>query len=208
MNNGIRLAEERDIPELCEIWKVCFCDNEDYVRFFYRENRGHVTTTVYTVDDRPVSMLHWFDVTFVNGSERRMAKYLYAGGSLPEHRKNGYYGTLIRYVEDYAKENGLILFGKPAMQSLIPYYGTFDFVPDACFRLVTVSPEKQVPVNVYPLSPEEYNKMTNRERYNASSFEMKSCFPRPPARRMAGPVREILRRRKRVSRRKDYSYRA
>lgn len=162
MNNEIRLAEDWDIPALCEIWKVCFCDNEDYVRFFYRENRGHVTSTVYTVDDRPVSMLHWFDVTFVNGAERRKAKYLYAGGSLPEYRKNGYYGALIKYVEDYAKENGLILFGKPATQSLIPYYGTFDFIPDACFRLVTVRPEKRIAINAHPLSPEEYNSMRNR----------------------------------------------
>ena len=161
MNNEIRLAEERDIPALCEIWKICFCDKEDYVRFFYSENRGHVTTTVCTVDDRPVSVLHWFDVSFVNGDERRAAKYLYAGGSLPEYRKNGYYGSLIKYVEDHAKKNGLILFGKPASRSLIPYYSTFDFVPDACFRLVTVSPEIKIPIKTSPVSPEDYNRMRN-----------------------------------------------
>ncbi|MBO4452731.1 MAG: GNAT family N-acetyltransferase [Clostridia bacterium] len=159
MDNGIRLAEERDIHVLCEIWKVCFCDNEDYVRFFYRENRGQVTSTVYTVDDKPVSMLHWFDSTFVNGTERKKAKYLYAGGSLPEHRKNGYYGALIKYVEDYAKENGVVLFGKPATQSLIPYYSTFDFTPDARFRLVTVVPEGKTPLEFYPVTPHEYNRL-------------------------------------------------
>ena len=161
MDNAIRFAKEQDIPALCEIWKVCFRDNEDYVRFFYRENRGHVTTTVYTVDDKPVSVLHWFDASFVNGNERRSAKYLYAGGSLPEYRKNGYYGALIRYVEDYAKKNDVALFGKPATQSLIPYYSTFDFVPDACFRLVTIHPEKQSAQKIYPVSPEEYNRMRN-----------------------------------------------
>ena len=162
MDYAIRLGEERDIPELCEIWKVCFCDNEDYVRFFYRENRGQVTTTVYTVDDKPVSMLHWFNVTFVNGDERLKAKYLYAGGSLPEYRRNGYYGTLIRYVEDYAARNGYVLFGKPAMQSLISYYRTYEFIPDACFRLVSVSPEKEIPMKVRSVSPKEYNRMRNR----------------------------------------------
>ena len=162
MNNEIRLAEERDIPALCEIWKVCFCDNEDYVRFFYRENRGNVTSTVYTVDDRPVSMLHWFDATFVNGEDRRKAKYLYSGGSLPEYRKNGYYGALIKYVEDYAKENGLILFGKPATQKLIPYYAKFDFVPDASFNVVTFPSEKKIPIKVRDISPEEYNLMRNK----------------------------------------------
>jgi GNAT superfamily N-acetyltransferase len=162
LDHSIRLAEERDIPALCEIWKVCFCDKEDYVRFFYRETDGFVTTTVYTVDDRPVSVLHWFDVTFVNGKERKEGKYLYAGGSLPEYRKNGYYGSLIRYAEEYADKNSLVLFGKPANEKLIPYYRTFDFIPDASFRLVTLSPGERVPVSFYPVSPEEYNSMRNR----------------------------------------------
>ena len=161
MDNAIRRAAERDIPALCRIWKECFSDNEDYVRFFYRENIGHVTTTVYTVDDSPVSMLHWFDADFVNGDSRRKAKYLYAGGSLPEYRKSGYYGALIRYVCDYAKENSLVLFGIPAGQKLIPYYAKFGFIPDACFRLVTVYAGEKLPLDAYPLSPEEYNRMRN-----------------------------------------------
>ena len=162
MDSEIRLAAERDLPALCRIWKECFSDNEDYVRFFYRENAGHVTTTVFTVDDRAVSVLHWFDAEFVNGGERQKAKYLYAGGSLPEYRKNGYYGALIEYVCGYARENGLVLFGKPANQRLIPYYADFGFIPDACFRLVTVEAGERMPLDVRPLSPEEYNRMRDR----------------------------------------------
>lgn len=162
MDNSIRLACDGDIPALCRIWKVCFSDNEDYVRFFYRENAGHVTTTVYTVDGNPVSMLHWFDAEFVNGDERRGAKYLYSGGSLPEYRRSGYYGALIRYVIDYAKENDIVLFGIPANRKLIPYYATFGFIQDACFRLVTVPAGEKIPLEASPLSPEEYNRMRNR----------------------------------------------
>ena len=162
MDNAIRLAAERDIPALCRIWKVCFSDNEDYVRFFYRENAGHVTTTVCTVDDTPVSMLHWFDAEFVNGDCRQKAKYLYAGGSLPEYRKSGYYGALIRYVCDYARENGVVLFGIPANQKLIPYYAKFGFIKDACFRLVTVDAGEKTALEASPLSPEEYNRLRNR----------------------------------------------
>ncbi len=162
MANGIRAAEERDIPTLCEIWKVCFCDNEDYVRFFYRENLGRITTTVYEVDGKPVSMLHWFDAEFVNGAERRAAKYLYSGGSLPEYRKNGYYGALIKYVTDYADSSGCVLFGKPATQRLIPYYDKFGFIPDALFRVVSFPAGKKGPLEVRPVSPKEYNLMRNR----------------------------------------------
>ena len=161
MDNQIRLAKEQDIPALCRIWNICSGDSEDYVRFFYRENLDHVTTTVYDIDGCPVSMLHWFDATFVNGEKRQKAKYLYAGGSLPEYRQNGYYGALIRYVCAYAKENGVVLFGKPANNRLIPYYVTFGFIPDACFKLVTVQAGKKTPLVVQTLSPEEYNRLRN-----------------------------------------------
>lgn len=160
--NGIRLAEKRDIPALCEIWKACFNDPEDYIEFFYRENFGCVTAAVYVIDDRPVSMLHWFDSSFVNGDVRSCAKYLYAGGTAPEYRRNGYYGELFRYVKDLAKNNGFALFGKPARRELIPYYQTLGFEPDACFRLITVQPDGIVPVGISPLSPEKYNRMRNR----------------------------------------------
>ena len=34
MSDGIRLAEKQDIPALSEIWKICFHDSDDYIRFF------------------------------------------------------------------------------------------------------------------------------------------------------------------------------
>ncbi|MBQ9545617.1 MAG: GNAT family N-acetyltransferase [Clostridia bacterium] len=161
MNNVIRLAQKKDIPFLYEIWKVCFGDNEDYVDFFYKENLGKITSTVYCVDDRPVSMLHWFDAEFVNGTERRPAKYLYSGGSHPDFRKNGYYAELIQYVTDYADKHGCVLFGKPATQKLLPYYAKFGFLQDACFRILTFPPAKKVPIKTKVLTPEKYNLMRN-----------------------------------------------
>jgi len=160
--NKIRFAEERDIPALSEIWRICFCDSEDYINFFYSETRGQVTAAVYTVDDRPVSMLHWFDASFTDGTERLDAKFLYAGGSLPEYRKNGYYTALFKYVENYAKENCCAIFGKPVRADIIPYYKTLGFEPDACLKIVTIYPEKKEALTLRPLLPEDYNRMRDR----------------------------------------------
>ena len=162
MSDGIRLAEKQDIPALSEIWKICFHDSDDYIRFFYRENFDHITTTVYTVDGRPVSMLHWFDSCIVDGDERRKAKFLYAGGTLPDYRKNGYYAALFWYVRDYARENGFAIFHKPASKTLVPYYQTFGYEVDACFTLMTIRPGETIPINTYPVAPEEYNLMRNK----------------------------------------------
>lgn len=159
LDNGIRTAEEKDIASLCRIWKVCFGDDEDYVRFFYRENFGHITTAVYAVDGQPVSMLHWFDASFVDGAEALNAKFLYAGGSLPEYRKNGYYTALFHYVEEYARNNNCALFGKPVRRDIIPYYKTLGFEQDAILKLVTVCPEIKEDVVFSPVLPKDYNRM-------------------------------------------------
>lgn len=144
---------------LCEIWKACFFDSDEYLRFFYRESAGLVKAAVYTVDDRPVSMLHWFDTSFVNGAETLDAKFLYAGGTHPDYRHNRYYGDLFRYVQDLAVKNDFLIFGKPACRELLPYYQKLGFELDACFRLVTVLPGERVPISVSSLAAEEYNRM-------------------------------------------------
>ena len=162
MDTGIRLAAERDIPALTEIWKICFRDPDEYIRFFYRENFEYISAAVYTVDDKPVSMLHWFESSFVNGPQRKDAKFLYAGGTLPDHRKKGYYSALFEYVKSMAVQNGFLLFGKPASRELIPSYLSLGFRQDACLRLVTVRPEAKIPLSFFPLTPEEYNRMRDR----------------------------------------------
>ena len=162
MENGIRIAEKRDIPAMREIWKVCFHDSDAYVRFFYREGFDGLEAAVYAVNDVPVSMLHWMDCRFVNGDEQRDAKFLYAGGTLPEYRKNGYYGTLFSYITSLADQNGFAVFGKPASRELVPYYQQFGLEPDACLRRVTVAPDERIELAFSPLTPEAYNRMRSR----------------------------------------------
>ena len=159
--NGIRPAEKRDIPSLCRIWNVCFGDGEDYVRFFYRENFDYITTLVYAADDKPVSMLHWFDAAFADGNEELDAKFLYAGGSLPEFRNNGYYTALFHYAENFAVNNNCAIFGKPVRRDIIPYYEKIGFKQDASLKLVTVYPEIKEDFTFSAASAEDYNRMRN-----------------------------------------------
>lgn len=144
---------------MSEIWRRCFHDSDSYISFFYREAFDFITPYVYAVDGVPVSMLHLFDASFVNGASRLKARYIYAGSTHPDHRRSGYYAALFRYIENEARANGSVLFGKPALREMIPYYQTLGFAQDACFRLVSVCPGESVKLNAYPASPEEYNRM-------------------------------------------------
>ena len=161
MDTGIRLARREDIPTLIKLWNACFYDSEEYIDFFYAENFDDISVFVYTVNDLPVSMLHWMDAVFVNGAEQQEAKFLYAGGTDPAYRRRGYYGALFEHVKSLARKNGYALFGKPASRELLPAYQKIGLVQDACFRLVTVYPGEKTPLSVSPVTPELYNRMRN-----------------------------------------------
>ena len=64
MPSDIRLATEEDLPELIKLWRSCFADSEDYIRYFYRENFSRISVPVYTLNQRPVSMIHLMDAAF------------------------------------------------------------------------------------------------------------------------------------------------
>ena len=159
MAAGIRLADKRDIPALTKIWKACFPDSEEYINYFYSKNFGRIKVPVYTVDNTPVSMVHLIDAAFIDGESAQDAKFIYATGTLPEYRKNGCMGALLRYVTETANENNLALFLKPSTSELVRYYEKFGFVPGAYFRLIDVTPTKKSSVEFYDLSYSEYNKM-------------------------------------------------
>ncbi|MBQ7202801.1 MAG: GNAT family N-acetyltransferase [Eubacterium sp.] len=159
LNNNIRLAEKGDIPALCELWKTCFNDTEDYIEYFYRENFERMSVVVYTIDGKPVSVVHLMEATFADKNATQKAEFIYATGTLPEYRKRGCMGALLEAVKEKAEQNGTAVFLKPSTPELARYYNKFGFESGGHFRLVTVTPEGAEPIDASPLSSEEYNKM-------------------------------------------------
>lgn len=161
MIDGIRLASKQDIPALCAVWKASFPDDDDYIQYFYEENFDRIKVQVYVINDVPVSIVHIMDCCFAAGNEQRNAKFLYAGGTLPDYRKKGCFTKLMKYVTEEEKRNGNAVFLKPSAPEYIEYYKRFGFEPDSYFRLVTVNPGEIQPLSVSPLSYEKYNRMRN-----------------------------------------------
>lgn len=160
MRSDIRLASERDIPDLCAIWQSCFSDPEDYIQYFYRENFHRISVPVYTVDDRPVSMFHLLDATFADGPDRYPVRFAYAGGTLSAFRCNGIFRTLLLSAAQAAKEGGYGIFFKPTPR-LLEYYAALGFAADSRFRLFAAEPDAQKDISFSPISAEEYNRLRN-----------------------------------------------
>ncbi|MBR4656213.1 MAG: GNAT family N-acetyltransferase [Oscillospiraceae bacterium] len=162
MRSEIRLADQRDIPDLCDLWRSCFSDSEEYIRFFYRENFSRISVPVYTLNGKPVSMLHLMDAAFADGPDEHPVRFVYAVGTLPACRSNGLMRSLLLSAARSAKENGYGLFLKPAPH-LTEYYAVLGFAQDSRFRLIAAEPEPEgrKDVSFAPISAEEYNRLRN-----------------------------------------------
>ena len=162
LESNIRLATEEDIPVLTELWNSCFGDSEEYIRFFYRENFSRIRVPVYTLNDKPVSMIHMMDASFANGKDEYLVKFIYAVGTHPDCRSKGYLRSLLISEGDSAKASGYGLFLKPS-HALVNYYSALGFIEDSRFRIFSVEPEpdEQNDLLFSPLSAEEYNRLRN-----------------------------------------------
>lgn len=162
MFSGIRLAEKRDIPALCELWTACFDDSFDYVSYFYRENFDNISVPVYTVDGKPVSMINLIDAAFADGTDEYPVKYVYAAGTLPGFRNKGIMSSVFLHEIENATENGYGLFLKP-VPGLIGYYASLGFETDNNLHLCSFGREPcdSISVVVSDISAQEYNSLRN-----------------------------------------------
>ena len=163
MRSDIRFAVEQDVPYLCDIWSACFSDTEEYIRLFYRENFNRIRVPVYTLDGKPVSMIHLMDASFADGSREDPMRFIYAVGTLPAMRKNGYMRSLLLYAAESAKKDGYGLFLKPS-PGMEEYYSALGFVEDSRLRIFTAEDcrECRKDVSFAPVRAEEYNRMRDR----------------------------------------------
>ncbi|MCR5207000.1 MAG: GNAT family N-acetyltransferase [Eubacterium sp.] len=159
MNSCIRYADKQDIPILVEMWKSCFSDSEEYIRYFYKENFDNIEVLVNSVNGKPVSMAHIINCSFVDGKERNKGKFIYAVGTSPDYRNRGSFTGLMRYITGKAKEKGYALFLKPSEPGIELNYKKAGFERDSVLRIVTFKCEGVQPIDVSPLSYKEYNKM-------------------------------------------------
>ncbi len=158
----IRLADERDIPDLCDLWQACFPDPGEYVRYFYRENFSRISVPVCVLDGKPVSMVHLMDASFADGPDRYPVRFVYAVGTLPRCRGRGFMRSLLLSAARSAEEGGCGLFLKPAPH-LEKYYAGLGYAPDSRFRVFSAAPEpgRGEDVSFAPLSAEEYGRLRN-----------------------------------------------
>lgn len=137
----IREASEQDIPQLKQLFKVCFGDTDAFLNLFFTEYFPNTTCMVAIRDERIVSMLFLCPARMMADEVRRLIYYVYACGTLPEYRRLGIMDQLLQVSYAFVKQQdawGLVLV--PASDPLADYYQRLGFRPFSYYAKEKMTP--------------------------------------------------------------------
>ena len=122
MELTFRQGTADDIPALKSLWKQCFPDDTDsFIDAFF--GVVPVTRCLVACKGEPLSVLFLLTATVAYKDTTIPVRYLYAGCTHPEHRRQGIYEKLISYAGMYAASAGAAaIYLHPADDSLREYY--------------------------------------------------------------------------------------
>lgn len=124
----IRLAEEKDIPELKALWRDVFLEEEAYLDTFFEKVFKGENALLYEEDGRIAAALHMVPYSMIVDEVEHSLLYLYAIGTLPEYRGKGYAGEITREALRVAEDRGYsAAFLVPAEESLFLWYERMGF---------------------------------------------------------------------------------
>ena len=121
--------------DLERLWRTCFGDSQEYVRYFF-ENRYVPENCLVFVDEavqRPVAMLHLLNVSIAEDGGLVPSQYIYAACTRPDYRRRGIMRQLIETAQKLGEYRKLkYSLTVPAEPRLFRYYGRYGF--EKCFK--------------------------------------------------------------------------
>lgn len=127
-NNMIQFANKDTVAEVRSMWKICFEDTEEYMDLYFSRQYRDENTLIYSVDNKVVASLQMLPYSIRFYGEVIPFYYLAGLCTLPEYRKRGYMGKLIRESFSIMKERNIPLsILVPAEEWLFGYYEKYGF---------------------------------------------------------------------------------
>ncbi len=124
MDDTIRYAGVQDIPQLKELWHLCFGDEQPYIDFYYQQGFALNQTLVLQAGQTLACMLTLMPCQIKAGAQTFLLQYVYAVATHPSMRGKGFSTRLLEFAQKEATAAGVdYLFLTPASQSLFGYYG-------------------------------------------------------------------------------------
>lgn len=116
--------KEKDGNRIAEIWKTCFGDDDEYIRFYLKNRMTEDNMLVIYKEGQAVSMASFLPMRYLCEGEYVEARYVYAVATLPQYRSRGLAGRILQFAKEYY---GQPLVLAPAEDELMRYYEKLGF---------------------------------------------------------------------------------
>ena len=119
----IRKACAKDQPQLHRLWETVFGDPPELVQAFFDRFPPEVSGWVLSQGETIRSAAYVIPGNwYIHQSDMQPAGYVYAVATDPAMRGRGYAGALMKAIAEFAQKRNLLLYTRPAEQSLFPWY--------------------------------------------------------------------------------------
>lgn len=139
----IDLPKASHIPALRTLWKQAFGDEDTFLDKFFRTGFSFDRCRCLFQEDRPVSVLYWFDCTW---EEQKLA-YLYAVATDKAYQGQGLCRRLMDDTHTHLQTlgyTGTVLV--PGSESLFGFYGKMGYLPCSPVNRFSCSAATAIPL--------------------------------------------------------------
>ena len=158
----ITQPDVQDIPVLKRIWMDTFGDPPELIEAFFDRFPPARSGWIVCCGDEILSTAYlMLGNSLMHGDQAHAAAYVYAVATPTEHRGKGYAGMLMRHFAQIAEERKLLLYTRPANESLFHWYAkTMHTVPAAPLSLRQIAAKKSADLpSVQKTSSTDYGGM-------------------------------------------------
>jgi len=136
----IRFGEDKYIPELKKLWRLCFPeDTESFINLYFNKVYKNEDTLIFLEDNIPVASFQMIPYPIRNNGQIRLAGYISGAMTHPSFRKRRIMGQMLEYSFDVMREKGYdFSFLIPQEDWLFEYYSKFGY--QEAFPKAFVSP--------------------------------------------------------------------
>ncbi len=116
-------------PYLMEMWKLCFGDNDEFIRFYFVEIYHNDNTLIlFNENNIPVASLQILPYIIKIGDDFYNAGYISGAMTHPDHRKKGYMQQLLKVAFDEMKKKEFTFsFLIPQEEWLFEFYARYGY---------------------------------------------------------------------------------
>ena len=124
----ISFGEDKYIPTLKEMWKLCFQDEDTFIDFYFNEVYKNDETLVYLENGKPAAAFQMIPYSLKNGTEIFQAGYISGVMTHPDFRRKGLMKKLLFASFDIMRERGFdYTFLIPQEEWLFGFYEKFGY---------------------------------------------------------------------------------